>query len=369
MAGDRLHDVAAGERRPLEAQLTHDVADHVCGCEGCTKALVSDGRLDNCARFPAGVAGFARPPLVQTDLSDVVVRFGATRGEHRQAIDPPPFIGVQRPAERPFELGDLRLGRGFDLDGAGAEACQQLMRDAGQFGLAMLTHRTPDHPEPARQLGSQRGLVEHAGRLGLLEQRPPVQRPPGAILGVANLVEDETVRVQLRVQGAAGAMLEPGDYQPLGVADHHAVATTTRERGVVLEIRQPCVLDRRHMRRPHQGAQLSIAESEQQRHRLRGRERRVEADHPVGTPRTTELLAGPGMARFTERENQRLGRDRAGDTGRGRAGTGPHPRRFPRARVVVLQAIGDLAGVVLPPCRLHHADAQHRRSLPARLWR
>ena len=97
MAGDGLHDVAAGERRPLAAQLAYDVGDHVCRGEGRTKALRTDGRLDDCGGFPAGVAGFGRPPLVQAQLGDVLARFGATRVEHRQAIDPPAFIGLQRP--------------------------------------------------------------------------------------------------------------------------------------------------------------------------------------------------------------------------------------------------------------------------------
>ena len=123
-------------------------------------------------------------------------------------------------------------------------------------------------------------------------------------------------------------MLEAGDHQTVGVGDHHAVAASTGERGVVLEIRQPCVLDRGHMRGPHLGVDV------------RDRRARTVAT-PTSGPRTSRrsrsprrdatddpALAGPGMAGFIERETQRLGGDVAGDTGCGRAGTGPHARRF-----------------------------------------
>ena len=51
------------------------------------------------------------------------------------------------------------------------------------------------------------------------------------------------MRVQLGIQRPAGAMLEPGDHQPVGVGDHHPVATPPGERRVVLEIRQPRLLN------------------------------------------------------------------------------------------------------------------------------
>ena len=66
------------------------------------------------------------------------------------------------------------------------------------------------------------------------------------------------MRVQLRIQRPAGPMLEPGDHQALGVDDHHPVATSTRERGVVLEIPETRVLDRHHMGGAHLGTHAEI---------------------------------------------------------------------------------------------------------------
>ena len=157
LAGDRLDDLSSSERRPLATQLVHDGADHGCGCERRTKALRTDGRVDDCGGFPARITGFAGPTLVEAQLGDVPVRFGATRVEHREPIDPAPLIGFHRPPERPFELGDLRPGGGFHLGAADAEACQQLPGGASQFGLTMLSDRPPR--TPSRRVSSARNAA------------------------------------------------------------------------------------------------------------------------------------------------------------------------------------------------------------------
>ena len=98
-------------------------------------------------------------------------------GRHRRALrgdQARPFVRFQCSAERLLELGDLHPSGGFDFGAAGAEACQQGPGHAGQFGLAVLTHRTPHHPEAAGELGPQPGLVEHPGGLGFLEEGAPV---------------------------------------------------------------------------------------------------------------------------------------------------------------------------------------------------
>ena len=163
VAGDRLHDVAAGERRPLDARLAHDVGDHVCGCEGRTKVLPTDGGLDDCGGFPAGVAGFGRPPLVQAHLRDVLVWFGrdgcrAPRGDRPAPVHRPP-------APRPRVRSSSVI---FASAAASTSAVRVLKRASSGCGMpassAWPCSLTGPHATPSRRVSSARNRLGRACR-------------------------------------------------------------------------------------------------------------------------------------------------------------------------------------------------------------
>ena len=124
------------------------------------------------------------------------------------------------------------------------------------------------------------------------------------------------MRMQLRIQGPAGAMLKPRHHQPLGVVDHHPVAAPPGQRRVILQIRQPGLLDRGDMR----GADLRRAP--------RARRSRT-APTPTWAPRTSRRSRSPHRAPATAAPTARRSRD--GTPPRTRAPTTPPspPRRSP----------------------------------------
>ncbi len=83
----------------------------------------------------------------------------------------------------------------------------------------------PVDPQTAGQLGTQLGLVEVANRLRPRERLSAVERRPTAVGAGEAGMSDEHVSVEVRVAGAAAAVLEGGSDEPVGLHDHRSPMT------------------------------------------------------------------------------------------------------------------------------------------------
>lgn len=121
---------------------------------------------------------------------------------------------------------------------------------------------------------------------------------------------------------------------------------------------------------------LGAAEGPQHRDRLGRRQRQRVAGHHLGTgsvvERPPEGLAGQWVPALAEQGGQVGGVDLAGQAEAGGTRAGPASRRLAPAGEVVLQAEGDLAGVVAPSGRRHVDETQHvsplARNVAEREW-
>src|SRR3954451_387879 len=97
---------------------------------------------------------------------------------------------------------------GFDLPAALRELPSDLRGDAVDVGDATL-NGFPRDAEAVGELGAEPVLIEVAGGGGLQVQGPAVQSGPASVRAVDE-VHQHDVGVQLRVQAAAGGVLERG---------------------------------------------------------------------------------------------------------------------------------------------------------------
>ena len=124
----------------------------------------------------------------------------------------------------------------LDLQPASRELAQHPGRDALDFGHA-LDRVAPVDAEPGGELVAEVGLVEvAAGEPVGLQERLAVECAPLAVGGGAGHVGDDHVRVQLRVLGAACAVLVGGGDEPFRVFALDAVSSLAHDAGLVLEI-------------------------------------------------------------------------------------------------------------------------------------
>ena len=126
--GDRLDDVAARERRPLGRELRRDHLSEARRRHRRGGQRRPPPRAESVAhhrrRLGTKASDLGRPARIQAPVVKTLVVFGRPRRQHRQPIDTPALFGLQRPAERSLELGNLGFGCCFDLGGARAEAGQ-----------------------------------------------------------------------------------------------------------------------------------------------------------------------------------------------------------------------------------------------------
>ena len=95
----------------------------------------------------------------------------------------------------------------------------------------------PLDTERARQLGAELRLVQVArGESIAAKDRLPVQRPPLAVARGLGHVGDDYVRVQMRVLGAAGAVLVGGRNEPARVLAVDTVPAAAGDARFVLEV-------------------------------------------------------------------------------------------------------------------------------------
>ena len=246
----------------------------------------------------------------------------------------------------------------FDLPASFRERAAQLLGHAGEFRDSV-THRPPVEAEPGGEFVPQCGLVQVAGGLGVHVQLPAVESRPTAVRP-AGEVCDENVGVQMGITGAAGAMPEGRGEEPAAIGQAMPTRAEPHPTGLALHILE---------RLGHGGVVCSahctgafvIAESEQDRHRLRCVERQIERG---------DTVLGLGDEPFTrvrvaavEDHVQVCTVDLAVEAQFLSHRASPAPGRFAGADVVVLTPIGDRLLVVAGVGDGELPDAQHGRFL------
>ena len=107
-----------------------------------------------------------------------------------------------------------------------------------------LPRLVPFDAEGSGQLGANLGLVEVAGREPVaLEDRFAVEGAPLAVAGALRHVRDDHVRVEVRILGAARAVLVRGCDEAGCVLAVHALGAATGHARFVLEVAErglPC---------------------------------------------------------------------------------------------------------------------------------
>ena len=137
---------------------------------------------------------------------------------------------------------------------------------------------TPFDSEGAAECCAQVCLVEVAGGEAVgLEDGFAVEGSPFAV-GALGEVADDDVGVQLRVLGAAGAVLEGGGDEASGVFADHAVSAATGDAGLVLEVAKGG-LPRVDVRLADGPSGAFVTEGVQQADALGGGEHQVETRH------------------------------------------------------------------------------------------
>ena len=318
------------------------------------------GLVTECGRLLAPARLQRRGRRVGLDLRDA----GAIGGDLEQAGA---FVGAERSPELGGALGDESGAEVLHLLAPSRPRIGESSRHADDLGDAVVVHGGPGDTETHRQLGTQRGLVEHAGGLLVLVELARVERQPATICG-ADLVGDEQVAVQLRVRRARGPMDEARGEKTVGVDLEHAGVAPSCEGGVGLEEAH---------RGPH-GGLLGVgngfrggvvAERPEHAHGLRRRERQREARHRalVLAEAASERGAVAWVLAVAEEALERGGVDGEIGSAEGLGACAEEDAGVLGAeRVVVLATGRDLLGVVGPRRRrpLRRREAQHGLEAP-----
>ncbi len=174
----------------------------VADCGGTGRAHDSRSHIDLAHTLPIGAGqleaqrlGFGLPPLEQPLAADVAFRLSRP-----QCCQLHPFR----------RLVSVRLGRSLDRLAAFRERALDVTRDRGHAKAV----RCPlDRVAGALQLGGERRSIHGAGLLLRLVQLAADDGAPGAI-PARRQVENEHMRVQLRIELAAGVVIEPRQNSP-----------------------------------------------------------------------------------------------------------------------------------------------------------
>jgi hypothetical protein len=222
-----------------------------------------------------------------------------------------------------------------------------------------VAHRSPAHPrQPLTHRGTQMGLVQEAGGLGVLVDRRGIKRRPPPI-SAAGHVRRHHVGMQLGVLGAAHAMPVRRRHEPLRyLLPDTAVAASDATR-LALQIPQRRVYGRL-VRVDQRPSQPRLADREQHADRLGCREREVES-RDLGAPTDgLDALTRSRVAAVHERHEPVVVNPAADPDAVGSA-AGPAARRLTAAGVVVIAPLRDLTLVIARLLDRQLADRQHRR--------
>ncbi len=184
----------------------------------------------------------------------------------------------QRPAPRDHRL---RRPRRDGLRSRGAASTTPAAASSDTLDLGHALHdRSPLDIETAGQLSPQLRAVHVPGRLRPQVQRLGVQRRPPVLSLDVHQVRHQDMRVQLRVTRTRRAMPERRTNEPVAQELVRAAMPTPRRRCLGLQHRERGV-DREVMRCSDLTGHLATPEREQDRHRLRGTERRGRTQGPA----------------------------------------------------------------------------------------
>lgn len=234
----------------------------------------------------------------------------------RSSVDPPRLHLRVNLCLAPRERADR--GRGYALD----------LRDP-------VPDLAPPHAEPRAQLAPEHGLVDEARGARLRVDGAPVQRTPGPV-GDAGRVRDQDVRVDLRVPGATGPMLERRADEALPRHDLVPARTSARTARVPLEVAQR-LADGGPLRVKDGLLEVGATNAEEDRSALGHREHEVEARNARPLDRTLERLPRTRIA-LGQHGAQRVLRHLAPQRQTARGAATPLAGRLRASQVVILCA-------------------------------
>lgn len=280
--GPRHDEVGLGERGPRRGQslrAEHPPGDpEEVGAGGSPGERAMEQGLQLATAEP--VLGGAGAPVVP-ELGEVDVLL---------ALPGLPRRGLGRAPAFRAPVGDPRE----HLEAALRELAEGGAGDALDLGHA-LGGRLPLDAERARELGAQVRLVEVAGGEPVgAEDRVAVERTPLAVRRAARHVGHDHVRVEVRVLGAARAVLVGGGDEAGGVLALDAVLAATGDAGLVLEVGERG-LPGGDVGRVDGETRLLVAEGVEQAHALGDGEDEVEAGDRAERLRLDPPLAGFGV--------------------------------------------------------------------------
>ena len=229
----------------------------------------------------AEVAGAPAPFGAQLGLGDPG-GLGLAGGQRGQAG------GLGRMAADPLHLG-------HDLGPTAGERLAHLAADAHYLGHPVTVHLVEHEAQPGGQLPAQAGLEHGLTGVALAVQGPGVEGGATTV-GALGHVEHGPVQVDARVAEPAGAVQEDCAHEAGAGFMFDAGVAPTHQAGVGLQVALDLVA-RRVERCFHLGGVVVAAEGPDERHRLRRRQRQVEAGDltPVdGHGRTVGGLAPEG---------------------------------------------------------------------------
>ncbi len=259
---------------------------------------------------------------------------------------------------------------GFDLGAALREVLDDPAGDAGDVGNVVVD-RVPLDAETSGQFVAQHTLVQRSGRqLGAVEGLS-VECGPLAV-GPASEVRDEDVGVQMGVAGATGAMPEPGGDEP--DARQTAGAELLERCRLRLAIVRPATHEAGFSFEPADrlfdggvggfddlGTHERVGKCVEHADRLRCRERQVEARDTVLPRLDLVAVRGQPGARIEPSEDgsKLIAGDVVVEVERLVGESEPAATGFAGTGVVVVDAVGDLAEVVLLGTHTELPQRQH----------
>ncbi len=215
-------------------------------------------------------------------------------------------------------------------------------------------HPGPVQPEAGGELVTQLRLVHVPARLRMLVERGGVDRAPPPIRR-SHRVRHQHMGVQQRIQITRRAMPEPRSDEPVRRSPLHTIAARPGERSHLLHVcHRP--RDRRVVRSHDLRRHCGLAETPQDRHRLRRPERQIPPRH-LPIPRPVQLLT---RTRVDPREHRPeiLRPDDPRQVELMRRGK-PVARRLTILGVVVLDPRDDLVQVLRLGARREPVKVQH----------
>ena len=269
----------------------------------------------------------------------MTVGLGGAAVQHRLAFEAPPFPSGRFPAKVGAEPVQFLADTLVHFAAALGELGQHLRIDTDHLGNPI--HRlVPFDSEAAGQLGPQPGVIQPRQGPLIHLQCAGIERQPTPIRSL-DTVGDHRMGMQLRVEATTRVLTEHPHNDAFGIHTHHMPAPPYPRVRLGLDPVEHRV-DGSVMRLGHLSTQLLVADTEQNRHRLRRRKRRIESPHRVLPEAATQPLPCSRMQSGHHRQ-ERLIVDDTIKTQHPDAASEPATRRLPGVQVVRRELLGVVA--------------------------